>query len=253
MHRKKIVAGNWKMNTTLEEAVELVRGVQAGAKNTPLVEKILFPPFPFLKTVSDLLIEDQDIVTGAQNCSAHERGAYTGEVSAAMLKSVGCSYVLVGHSERRQYFGENSGLLAMKIKQALGHELKVIYCVGEQLSERNAQSHFMVVKSQLSEVLQGLTPENAENIVIAYEPVWAIGTGVTANTTQAQEMHGLVRETLAQIFSKEIASNMPVLYGGSCNAQNAKQLFAEADVDGGLIGGASLKPEEFSHIIRSFS
>jgi triosephosphate isomerase (TIM) len=252
MARKKIVAGNWKMNTGLDEAVQLVRGIQACVADTEGVEKILFPPFPFLKTVADLLIEEQTIFTGAQNCSAHERGAYTGEVSAAMLHSVGCRYVLAGHSERRQYFGENSGQLSLKIGQALAHGLTVIFCVGEQLEERKANRHFTVVTSQLTEVLGSFPAEKSGNLVIAYEPVWAIGTGMTATAAQAQEMHAFVRKALAGIFNGEIASTMPILYGGSCNAGNARELFACADVDGGLIGGASLKAEEFCRIIKSF-
>jgi triosephosphate isomerase len=253
MARKKIVAGNWKMNTTLSEAVELVRGIQHGLKGAPSVEKILFPPHPYLKTVADLLIEEQDLFTGAQNCSAHERGAYTGEVSAAMLQSVGCRYVLIGHSERRQYFGENSDQLAMKVEQALKHELRIIYCVGEQLEQRSSESHLQVVKSQIIEVLQKLKIEQTDQLVLAYEPVWAIGTGMTATAEQAQEMHRFIRQTLATLFSEKAAQEIPILYGGSCNASNARQLFAGADVDGGLIGGASLKAAEFCAIVRAFS
>jgi triosephosphate isomerase (TIM) len=252
MSRKKIVAGNWKMNTTLDEAVTLVRAIQSGVKDTDHVTKILLPPFPFLKTISDLLIEEQYIFTGAQNCSAHEKGAYTGEVSAAMVRSTGCRFVLAGHSERRHYFGENSGQIAMKLRQALDHELTVIYCVGEQLGERKIDRHFSVVKSQLTEVLQGFPAQRVENLIIAYEPVWAIGTGMTATTSQAQEMHAFARGVLSEIFGQEAAAQIPILYGGSCNAQNAPQLFSCPDVDGGLIGGASLKADDYSAIIRAF-
>ena len=252
MPRRKIVAGNWKMNATLDEAINLVRGIQAGAKDTDTVTKILLPPFPFLKTVADLLIEDPQISTGAQNCSPHEKGAYTGEVSAAMLRSVGCRYVLAGHSERRQYYGENSGQIAMKVQQAIDHDLSVIYCVGELLEERRIESHFNVVKSQLTEVLQGFPPGKLDRLVVAYEPVWAIGTGVTASAAQAQEMHAHVRTVLGSVFGADHAKDISIVYGGSCNPQNARQLFACPDVDGGLIGGASLKADDFCAIIRSF-
>ena len=246
--RSKIVAGNWKMNKTLSEAIELVSAI---AKNPgdKSVTKIIFPPFPFISALTNFIGATGSFHTGAQNCSEHASGAFTGEVSAAMLKSVGCKYVLVGHSERRQYFGETNATSAKKIKLALDNGLKVIYCVGETLSERKANTHFDVVKTQLAEALQNIP---AENIVIAYEPVWAIGTGETATQAQAQEMHAFIRESLKKIFNAEAAENTSILYGGSCNAQNAAELFVCPDIDGGLIGGASLKAEDFSKIIRSF-
>jgi triosephosphate isomerase (TIM) len=253
MARKKIVAGNWKMNNSLLDAVELVRGIQSGMKDVPDVEIILFPPFPFLKTVTDLLIQEEDFFTGAQNCSEHDKGAYTGEVSATMVRSVGCSYVIIGHSERRQHFYEDGSLLARKVKQALSAGLRIIYCFGEQLNERNSSNQDEVVRSQLTDVLKDFPIEKASQLVLAYEPVWAIGTGVNATARQAQEMHAFVRKTVAGLLNSDAAAQMPILYGGSCNPRNAGELFACADVDGGLIGGASLKAADFCAIAKSFT
>ncbi len=250
--RKKIVAGNWKMNTTAAEAEELVNGIITRLKPNPEVEKIVFPPYTFLESVNNVVALEENFYTGAQNCNEFAKGAYTGEVSAAMLASVGCNYVLVGHSERRTYFNETSRQLVLKIEQALLHDLKVIYCFGEQLSDRKSNSHFEVVSQQLQEVLHGFSHDKADQLVLAYEPVWAIGTGETATPAQAQEMHAFVRKTVGAIFSEEIATMIPILYGGSCNAQNAKELFSCPDVDGGLIGGASLKAEDFCIIADSF-
>jgi triosephosphate isomerase len=248
MDRKKIVAGNWKMNKTLSEAIELVSLIMKNPGDNS-VTKIIFPPFPFISALSNFIGASGSFAIGAQNCSEHVSGAYTGEVSAAMLKSVGCKYVLVGHSERRQYFGETNATSAKKIKLALENSLKVIYCVGETLEERKANTHFDVVKTQLTEALKDVSPEN---IVIAYEPVWAIGTGETATQAQAQEMHSFIRDCLKKIFNTELSDKTSILYGGSCNPQNAKELFVCPDIDGGLIGGASLKAEDFCRIIRSF-
>ncbi|MES2679113.1 MAG: triose-phosphate isomerase [Bacteroidota bacterium] len=250
--RKKIVAGNWKMNTTASEAEELVNAIIRDLKENPAVEKIVFPPFTFLEAINNIVALEENFFTGAQNCSEFGKGAYTGEISAAMLCSVGCNYVLVGHSERRTYFKENSRQLVLKIEQALMHDVKVIFCFGEQLADRKNNSHFEVVKTQLEEVLTGFSAEKTDQLVLAYEPVWAIGTGETATPAQAQEMHAFVRKTVAGIFSEQIAAEMSILYGGSCNAQNAKDLFSCPDVDGGLIGGASLKAEDFCKITESF-
>lgn len=248
MSRIKIVAGNWKMNKTLQEGLELVSAI---SKNTgdDSVTKIVFPPFPIIFPLAATLGLNNNLFVGAQNCSEHASGAFTGEVSAAMLNSIGCKYVLIGHSERRQYFGESSTVSAKKIKLANENNLKVIYCVGERLTERKTNKHLDVVKTQITEGLQSLNPEN---IIIAYEPVWAIGTGETASPEQAQEMHSHIRNELKKIFGEEAAKNTSILYGGSCNAQNAKELFACADIDGGLIGGASLKADDFCKIIQSF-
>jgi triosephosphate isomerase (TIM) len=251
MGRKKIVAGNWKMNTSLAEAADLVKQVLASETN-PQVSKIFFPPFPYLKTVSELTSGKPGFFCGAQNCSEHEKGAHTGEVSASMLSSVNCRYVLVGHSERRTYFKEDHSQLVLKIEQALKNNLIPVFCFGEQLADRKNNKHFETVSTQLAEVLKNFSGEQVCNFILAYEPVWAIGTGETATPAQAQEMHKFVRECLADLFNSQPVTEIPILYGGSCNAQNAPDLFACADVDGGLIGGASLKAADFCKIINSF-
>jgi triosephosphate isomerase len=250
MGRKKIVAGNWKMNTNLTEAAELVKKVVNDSKQVGTI-KIFFPPFPFLKQVADELTSNNDFFMGAQNCSEHEKGAYTGEVSASMIASVGGKYVLVGHSERRTYFQESDEQLTKKIQQALKNHLVPVFCFGEQLAERKSNRHFETVCSQLN-VLKNFSKQEVTQFILAYEPVWAIGTGETATPAQAQEMHAYVRKCVEQLFDASVASNITILYGGSCNAQNAKELFSCADVDGGLIGGASLKAEDFCKIINSF-
>ncbi|MCC6371639.1 MAG: triose-phosphate isomerase [Bacteroidia bacterium] len=252
MQRKKIVAGNWKMNTDLNEAIVLVNSIKQQATKYKDVEKVIFPPYLFLTELSEILDGEANFATGAQNCSEHSKGAFTGEVSANMIASVGCAYVLVGHSERRTYFNESNNQLIAKINQALENNLKVVFCFGEQLAERKSNLHFETVKQQLEEVLQHFPKEKLNDLVLAYEPVWAIGTGETATPQQAQEMHAYVRKVLSGIFGAEVANQLSVLYGGSCNAQNAKELFACPDVDGGLIGGASLKADDFCKIIDSF-
>jgi triosephosphate isomerase (TIM) len=252
MSRKKIVAGNWKMNMNLGESIDLIKGIISGSGKNDLVEKIVFPSFPLLKSVSDLLHNEADFFVGAQNCSEYIGGAYTGEVSCDMLQSIGCKYVLIGHSERRLYFNESNEQLILKINQALANQLKVIFCVGEKLQERKQVLHFETVKKQLCEVLDYFPKGKISQLVIAYEPVWAIGTGETATPIQTQEMHAFIRSVLINIFSEKAASEISILYGGSCNAQNATELFSCADVDGGLIGGASLKSTDFCKIINSF-
>ena len=252
MNRKKIVAGNWKMNTNFNEALELLNFIQINSTTSPHVEKILFPPFAFIKSIKDALSITNNIKIGAQNCSEFNSGAYTGEVSADMLKSISCDYVLIGHSERRRYFNETSEQFILKIEQALLADLKIIFCFGENLEHRKSNSHFNIVKTQLNEVLSRLPKDKINQLVLAYEPVWAIGTGETASPVQAQEMHLYIRTVIAQMFSEELAQNISILYGGSCNSQNAKELFDCPDVDGGLIGGASLIGPEFCKIINSF-
>jgi triosephosphate isomerase len=252
MPRRKIVAANWKMNTTLPEAEKLVRSALAGCAENDNVIKILFPPFVFIEHVSSLLKDKKNFFTGAQNCHHLESGAYTGEVSAAAIASVGATYVIVGHSERRIYFNESHEELRQKIELALKHDLSPIYCVGEKLNERKSNTYFHAVKKQIEEVVFHLSPEQIKKCILAYEPVWAIGTGETATPDQAQEMHAFMRLALAEKFGKEVASGISILYGGSCNASNAKQLFSCEDVDGGLVGGASLKAEEFITITKSF-
>ena len=252
MNRKKIVAGNWKMNTNFNEALELLNFIQINSTTSPHVEKILFPPFAFIKSIKDALSITNNIKIGAQNCSEFNSGAYTGEVSADMLKSISCDYVLIGHSERRRYFNETSELFILKIEQALLADLKIIFCFGENLEHRKSNSHFKIVKTQLNEVLSRLPKDKINQLVLAYEPVWAIGTGETASPVQAQEMHLYIRTVIAQMFSEELAQHISILYGGSCNSQNVKELFDCPDVDGGLIGGASLIGPEFCKIINSF-
>jgi triosephosphate isomerase len=252
MGRKKIVAGNWKMNTDLDEAIALINEIKIKSKQFSQIEKIIFPPFPFLKTSVDIFANETNFFVGAQNCSEHIKGAYTGEVSAEMLHSVACKYVLVGHSERRNFFKETDGQLILKIQHALNNDLKIIFCFGEQLEERKSGKHFDAVKLQLENVLKNFSESQLAYIYLAYEPVWAIGSGETATPEQAQEMHAYIRRIIDHLFSKEAALNMPILYGGSCNAQNAVELFSCADVDGGLIGGASLKADDFCKIISSF-
>jgi len=252
MGRKKIVAGNWKMNTNLNEAIELVNSLSSKTKQFSFVEKIIFPPFTFLKTTADTLKNENSFFVGAQNCSEHAKGAYTGEVSAEMLNSVGCKFVLVGHSERRIYFKETNEQLVLKITEAFKSNLQVIFCFGELLEERKSGKHFETVKQQIENVLNKFSEKDLDKIYLAYEPVWAIGTGETATPQQAQEMHAYIRKVIGTLFSAKAAETIPVLYGGSCNAQNAAELFSCADVDGGLIGGASLKADDFCKIIASF-
>lgn len=252
--RKKIVAGNWKMNKTLDEglklASEIVNMVQDESKGG--VDVVLFPPFIHLNSVQKLISGASQISLGAQNCSEHEEGAYTGDVSAAMLTSVGAKYVLVGHSERREYHQESDELLAKKVEVALKHGITPIFCCGEPLEVREADGQAGYVTEQLTNSLFGLSKEDFGKIVIAYEPIWAIGTGKTASTEQAQEMHAVIRKHIAGKYGEEVAQQTSILYGGSCNPTNAPELFACADVDGGLIGGASLKSRSFVDIIKSF-
>ena len=250
--RKKIVAGNWKMNTTLAEGVELAKGITEQINDISKgVSLIVAPPFTHLAIIAQML-KGTPVAVSAQNCADQPKGAFTGEVSAAMLKSVGCTYTILGHSERREYYGETSEKLVKKMALAFENGLKVIFCVGEKLEERNEGNHFDVVAAQLSEVLFGLEPQQMKNVIVAYEPVWAIGTGVTATDEQAQEMHSYIRKTLAAHFGEEIAEETAILYGGSCKPSNAKKLFSCPDIDGGLIGGASLKAEDFIAIAKAW-
>jgi len=251
MMRKKIVAGNWKMNNTLDEALYLVDEILIKIKQTEVI-KILIPPSLFLESIKRKIGEENSFYLGAQNCSSMSHGAFTGEVSAKMLHSVGCQYVLVGHSERRAYFNETNGDIISKLKEALSHQLKPIFCIGESLEQREGGFYFEVIKSQLKDVLSHFSAADVLNIIIAYEPIWAIGTGLTATTQQAQDMHRYIRAELTALFSEEIANDTPILYGGSCNAKNASELFACKDVDGGLIGGASLNADDFCSIANSF-
>ena len=250
--RSKIVAGNWKMNKTLDEAIALASEIESLASQVLNEAKIILcVPFPYLQAINTMVSHSSRIMVGAQNCSEHKAGAYTGEVSAAMLASMEIPYVIIGHSERRQYFNEGSKLLAAKVDIALANGLQPIFCCGEPLEVRESNQHEQLVKQQVEESLFHLTDEQLRKVVVAYEPVWAIGTGKTATAQQAQDMHAVIRKHLAGKYGQATADEITILYGGSVNAGNAKELFACADVDGGLVGGASLKAEEFAEIIKS--
>lgn len=250
--RKKIVAGNWKMNTNVSEGVELAKAVAAQAGEISAnVGLVVAPPFTHLALVGAAL-KGSKVALSAQNCADKEKGAYTGEVSVDMIKSTGCTYTILGHSERRQYYGETDAILVEKTKLALEGGLTVIFCVGENLEQREAGKHFQVVTEQIENVLFHFSAEQMKNIVIAYEPVWAIGTGKTATSDQAQEIHACIRKAVAGKFGEAAAENMTILYGGSCKPSNAKELFAQKDIDGGLIGGAALKAEDFISIAKAF-
>ena len=250
--RKNIVAGNWKMNKTLSEGIALAKEVnEAVAGINPACDIILGTPFIHLTSVVPA-VDAKKICISAQNCADKVSGAYTGEVSAAMIASTGATHVILGHSERRAYYGETDAILNEKVKLALENNLTPIFCIGEVLEERESGKHFEIVKSQLEKALFSFSTEDFGKIVLAYEPVWAIGTGKTATSEQAQEIHAFIRKTIAEKYGEEVADNTSILYGGSCNPGNAKELFANPDVDGGLIGGASLKAQDFVSIITAF-
>ena len=250
--RKKIVAGNWKMNTTKPDGVELAKQVAEFSAEVPAeIGLIVAPPFTHLCAVNKALAGSR-VELSAQNCADHVSGAYTGEVSAAMLQSMNIDYCIVGHSERRKYFFETNRDVAEKVDRLLKVDINPIVCVGELLEEREEGRHFDVIRSQVSEGLFHLSKDQITKVILAYEPVWAIGTGKTATKDQAQEMHAFIRGLIADKYSDDVAQEVSILYGGSCNAKNARELFAQPDVDGGLIGGASLKHEDFIEIACSF-
>ncbi len=251
--RKKIVAGNWKMNLNLQEGVALATELKAAlAAEKPNCDVVICTPFIHLATVAGV-VENTVIGLGAENCADKEKGAYTGEVSAAQVKSTGAQYVILGHSERRAYYGETAEILKEKVNLALANGLKVIFCIGEVLEEREAGKQNEVVGAQLAGSLYDLTAEQMGNIILAYEPVWAIGTGKTATSEQAQDMHAFIRSEIAKKFGAEVAENTSILYGGSCKPTNAKEIFSKPDVDGGLIGGAALKCADFKGIIDAWN
>lgn len=251
--RKNIVAGNWKMNKTLQEGIALATELNEVLKGVSVnCDVVIGTPFIHLASVA-AAVDTTKIGVAAQNCADKEAGAYTGEISAAMVKSTGAGYVILGHSERRAYYGETAALLKTKVELALKNGLTPIFCIGEVLEEREAGKHFEVVKQQIEESLFDLSAEDFGKIVLAYEPVWAIGTGKTASAAQAQEIHAFIRQTLAAKYGQNVADACSILYGGSCNAGNAKELFSNPDVDGGLIGGASLKVADFKAIIDAFN
>lgn len=253
--RKKIVAGNWKMNLDYNEGLSLFSEIINMFKDeaTGKQQVVVCSPFIHLHSLAALAKGYTNVAVGAQNAHQNESGAYTGEISAKMIKSVGAEYVILGHSERRQYFGESNQLLATKTDTALKNGLKPIFCIGETLQEREANEHFGIIKSQLEEGVFHLDEAHFAQLVIAYEPVWAIGTGVTATSEQAQEIHAFIRKEIAAKYNQQVADNMTILYGGSCNPKNAPELFAQADIDGGLIGGASLKSRDFIDIVKVFN
>ena len=250
--RHKIVAGNWKMNKNLQEGVELAKELNTIlAADKPNCDVVICTPFIHLASVAQVL--DQNVIgLGAENCADKASGAYTGEVSAEMVKSTGAQYVILGHSERREYYHETPEILKEKVLLAQANGLKVIFCIGESLVEREANKQNEVVKAELEGSVFNLSAEDFSKIIIAYEPIWAIGTGKTATSDQAEEIHAYIRSVIADKYGKEVAENISILYGGSCKASNAPELFAKPDIDGGLIGGASLKAADFKGIIDAW-
>jgi len=253
--RKKIVAGNWKMNLDYNEGLSLFSEITNMIKDevTGQQEAVVCSPFIHLHSLVQMAKGYTKISVGAQNAHQAESGAYTGEVSAKMIHSVGAAYVILGHSERRQYFGETNELLAKKTDTALANGLKPIFCIGETLQERESEIHFEVIKDQLADGIFHLDATQFAQLVIAYEPVWAIGTGLTATAPQAQEVHAFIRAEIAAKYGQQLADDTTILYGGSCNPKNAPELFSEKDIDGGLIGGASLKSRDFVDILKVFN
>lgn len=250
--RTKIVAGNWKMNTTLPDGIKLVKEVIKQSGEAPAdVQLIVCPPFTHLSEFAKI-VKGSRVHIGAQNCATWASGAYTGEISAEMLQSIGIEYVILGHSERREHFNETSEMLLKKLEMSIKHGLKPIFCCGEKLAEREANFHFSVVTTQLEDTVCRLDPQHLDLVTIAYEPVWAIGTGKTATPEQAQEMHAHIRKTLAKNFGETRAYSTSILYGGSCKPGNAPSIFGKSDVDGGLIGGASLNANDFVDIAKAF-
>ncbi len=253
--RKKIVAGNWKMNLDYTEGLALFSEIVNMVKDevTGSQQAVVCSPFIHLHALAQLAKGAEKVNIGAQNCHQKEAGAYTGEISAKMVKSTGADYVILGHSERRQYFGEDNQLLAEKTETALKNGLKPIFCIGETLEERENDSYFDVITTQLKEGVFQLDEAQFGQLVLAYEPVWAIGTGKTATAEQAQEIHAFIRNAIAEQYTQEVADDTTILYGGSCNPKNAPELFAQPDIDGGLIGGASLKSRDFLDIVKVFN
>ncbi len=251
--RKRIVAGNWKMNTSVAAGVELAKAVEDLAKSAKDqdVGIAIAPPFTHLATIINELDTDK-LCIAAQNCSSEDGGAFTGEVSATTLAEMGVNAVIIGHSERRAYFNEDHEFLAKKVDQVLKNGMKPIFCCGEVLDERESNRQNEIVSKQLADSLYHLSQDDIQKCIIAYEPVWAIGTGKTASSEQAQEMHAFIRQELSKKYGPATASSMTILYGGSCKPSNAKELFSNPDVDGGLIGGASLKAEDFLGIVNAF-
>lgn len=253
--RKNIVAGNWKMNLDHASGLQLFSEILTltSAEKNGKQEVVVCPPFIHLSSLAQLLKTGSNVSVGAQNCHQSDSGAYTGEISAAMVKSSGANFVIIGHSERRAYFGEDDHLLSQKLDAALKNNLTPIFCIGETLEERNGGTYLEVIEKQLNDGTFHLEEQDFTRLVIAYEPVWAIGTGLTATPEQAQDIHAFIRSKISSKYNAEIADNTTILYGGSCNPKNAAELFAQPDIDGGLIGGASLKARDFADIINVFN
>ncbi|HOW27954.1 MAG TPA: triose-phosphate isomerase [Elusimicrobiota bacterium] len=247
--RKPVMAGNWKMNKTVAESVDLVKKLSASLAGVSDRDIVVCPPFTSLAIVSEVL-KGTSISLGAQNMNDHTDGAYTGEVAPGMLTDVGCQYVILGHSERRQYYGETDELVHKKLQLALDKKLIPIVCVGELLKEREEGRTFQVIEKQIKGGVSGLSPAQATGVIIAYEPVWAIGTGKTATPAQAQEVHFFIRGLMARIYGDAIANSVRILYGGSVKADNIDTLMAQPDIDGGLVGGASLDVNSFTRIVK---
>ena len=248
-----IIAGNWKMNTGIEEGIKLAEEINQYLSKTTLSPNkkiIISPPYTHLYPISKI-IDPSKIILSSQNCASTENGAYTGEISAKMLSELGVKIVILGHSERRNYFKEDSDILFQKIKIVLKYDMGIIFCVGESLEQRENKKYFEVIENQIKETLFKLNDDEIKKIIIAYEPVWAIGTGKTASPEEAQEMHEFIRKLIKDKFGEKISENISILYGGSCKPGNAKDIFEKKDVDGGLIGGASLKAQDFIKIIEA--
>lgn len=252
--RKKLIAGNWKMNKDLNSSIELAKSISEGLNKDLLnnTDVLICPTFISISKIYDI-IKNSGIKLGAQNMYFKDDGAFTGEISATILISAGCEFVILGHSERRQFFHETDHIINLKVKKALASDLKPILCVGETLEQREENIHEKIVDEQITFCLKEISKEDISKVVIAYEPVWAIGTGKTASPEQANQMHKKIRESISNIFGDDIAQKIIILYGGSVNDKNASELFSQSDIDGGLIGGASLKPEQFLTIIGNAS
>ena len=250
--RKNIVAGNWKMNLNRNEGIKLVEDILNLLSSNSTSEVVFSPSFLYLHKVNKMCANDNLLQTASQNISHNESGAFTGEVSAKMVNSLNVKYTILGHSERREYFNETNIELKQKVDLSLKNNLEIIFCCGESLNQRESGVHFDWIKQQLTESIFHLTEKEFEKVVIAYEPIWAIGTGVTASSDQAEEIHQFVRNVITEKYNENIAENTSILYGGSCNPTNAKELFSKKNIDGGLIGGASVNAENFTRIIKSF-
>ena len=250
--RKKVVAGNWKMNLDRESSINLMNGILKLINVDVQVKVIISPPFTFLYELSELIRDRNNIFLSSQNINSNNSGSYTGEVSAEMVRSLGVEYTIIGHSERRQYFNENNLVIKEKVDISIKNSLNVIFCCGEDIMNRKKGTHFDWIKNQIEDSLFHLKDAEIRDLIIAYEPIWAIGTGETASPLQAEEMHKFIRSLINSKYGKEISESISILYGGSCNPDNAKDLFSMKNIDGGLIGGASLNSNSFFKIIESF-